>query len=132
MFELSGKSIPLSDIRHGANVPMSAHTTFHAGGNAKEMFFPKDMDELVMVKRCFAGPGVKCMVVGKGSNLLFDDEGYDGVIINIDKDFARAEVEEIRARSAVKAEEWPYTWENGVLTLRAELGVNDVYGFVIR
>ena len=113
MFELSGKSIPLSDIRHEANVPMSAHTTFHAGGHAKEMFFPKDMDELVMVKRCFAGPGVKCMVVGKGSNLLFDDEGYDGVIINIDKDFARAEVEEmsdgsgayIRAQAGIRLAE---------------------------
>ena len=44
----------------------------------------------------------------------------------------RAEAEDLKARSAVHAEDWPYTWENGVLTIRAELGVNDVYGFVIR
>ena len=43
----------------------------------------------------------------------------------------RAEVEELKQRSAVNAEDWQYEWANGVLTLRAELGVNDVYGFVI-
>ena len=43
-----------------------------------------------------------------------------------------AETEAIREKSAVRAEEWPFEWENGVLTLRAALGVNDVYGFVIR
>ena len=44
----------------------------------------------------------------------------------------RAEVEDLKTRSAVQAEEWPFTWQDGMLTIRAELGVNDVYGFVIR
>ena len=43
----------------------------------------------------------------------------------------RAEVEALKAQSAVRAEAWPFTWEDGMLTLRAALGVNDVYGFVI-
>ena len=43
-----------------------------------------------------------------------------------------AEVEGIRARSEVRAEDWPFEWADGVLTLKAQLGVNDVYGFVIR
>ena len=45
---------------------------------------------------------------------------------------SRAEVEELKRRSAVESESWPFTWENSVMTIRAELGVNDVYGFVIR
>ena len=45
---------------------------------------------------------------------------------------SRAEVEELKVRSAVRPEDWPFAWENGVLTLRAELGINDVYGFVIQ
>ncbi|MBQ9198082.1 MAG: hypothetical protein IJ157_12715 [Clostridia bacterium] len=45
---------------------------------------------------------------------------------------SRAEAEDLKSRSDVQAEAWPFTWENGVLTLRAALGVNDVYGFVIR
>ena len=43
-----------------------------------------------------------------------------------------AEIEDLKTRSAVEAEDWPFEWENGVLTLRCALGVNDVYGFVIR
>ncbi len=44
----------------------------------------------------------------------------------------RAEVESLKQRSAVNAEDWPFEWTDGILTVRAELGVNDVYGFVIR
>ena len=43
----------------------------------------------------------------------------------------RAEVEALKDKSALRPEAWPFTWEGGVLTVRAELGVNDVYGFVI-
>ena len=44
----------------------------------------------------------------------------------------RAEVESIKQRSTVIPEVWPFEWANGVLTIRADLGVNDIYGFVIR
>jgi len=47
-------------------------------------------------------------------------------------DLTPNEVEELKAASAVQAEPWPFTWENGELIIRAALGVNDVYGFVIR
>lgn len=44
----------------------------------------------------------------------------------------RGEVEELKRRSAVEPEAWPFDWEDGVLTIRANLFVNDVYGFVIQ
>ncbi len=44
----------------------------------------------------------------------------------------RAEVESIKQRSTVIPEVWPFEWADGVLTIRADLGVNDVYGFVIQ
>jgi len=43
----------------------------------------------------------------------------------------RGEVELLKEKSAVQPEAWPFTWADGVLTVRAELGVNDVYGFAI-
>ena len=43
----------------------------------------------------------------------------------------RAEVEDLKRRSAVLPEAWPFDWADGVLTIRAALGVNDVYGFVV-
>ena len=48
------------------------------------------------------------------------------------EELSRAEVEDLKNRSAVQDEAWPFTWENGEVIIRAELGVNDVYGFVIR
>ena len=43
-----------------------------------------------------------------------------------------SEAEDIARRSAVNGEQWPYHYEQGILTLCAELGVNDVYCFMIR
>ena len=39
----------------------------------------------------------------------------------------RAEVELLKTQSAVTDEPWPFTLENGILTVEAELGVNDVW-----
>ncbi len=46
-------------------------------------------------------------------------------------DLNRREVEAIRKESDVTEEEWPFAWENGVLTLEADLSVNDVYFFQV-
>ena len=43
----------------------------------------------------------------------------------------RAEVQELKAKTDVQPEAWPFAWENGILTLEAELGVNDVYFFEV-
>ena len=42
-----------------------------------------------------------------------------------------AEISDLKRRSEVLPEAWPYAYEDGILTIRASLGVNDVYGFVI-
>ena len=39
---------------------------------------------------------------------------------------------ELKEKSDVLPEAWPFAWENGCLTLEAELGVNDVYFFEVR
>ena len=44
----------------------------------------------------------------------------------------RAEVEELKNRSAVEEEIWPASVQDGCVLLNAELGVNDVYFFTIR
>lgn len=46
-------------------------------------------------------------------------------------DLTPKEVEDLRAKSAVDAEAWPFEYEGSVLTLKAALGVNDVYFFEI-
>lgn len=37
--------------------------------------------------RCLRSRGIEWMIVGRGTNLLVSDEGYDGVIITLGRDF---------------------------------------------
>ena len=43
------------------------------------------------------------------------------------QDMNRREVEALKEKTALRREPWPFTWENGILTITAELGVNDLY-----
>lgn len=61
--------------------PMSEHTTFRIGGPAKIVLFPSDCEQFVDAVTTARDSGGKYIVIGNGSDLLFDDRGYDGVII---------------------------------------------------
>ena len=70
-----------SSIEIRENEPLSRHSSFRIGGPAKIAVFPKDKNEFLEVIKAVQGCSYKYMVVGNGSNLLFDDEGFDGIII---------------------------------------------------
>ncbi len=70
-----------SSLEIRENEPLSKHSSFKIGGPAKIAVFPKTYDEFVEVLRAVKSCNYKYMVVGNGSNLLFDDEGFDGIII---------------------------------------------------
>ncbi len=65
------------------DVPLSKHTTYKVGGNAKLMVYPKNVDCLVKLLKLLKSQDVKFKVLGLGSNVLFSDEVYDGVIIRL-------------------------------------------------
>ena len=81
------------------NEPMSRHTTFRTGGNAAFLVTPHSQNEVSKLLRSLKD--VRHMVVGNGSNLLFCDEGYDGVVIKLGNNFSGIWVEgnEITAQS---------------------------------
>ncbi len=63
------------------NEPMKDHTTFKTGGEAKIFISPKKIDEVIKVIDIFKKYNVPFLFIGKGSNLLVRDEGFDGGII---------------------------------------------------
>ncbi len=65
------------------NEPMSKHTTLRVGGNAKVFLTPSSYDEVSSIVKLLRDENIKFFVIGKGSNLLVKDEGFDGVIIKI-------------------------------------------------
>lgn len=64
------------------NEPMSLHTTFKVGGNARLFMMPENREELVTALDTARKKGMKHFILGGGANVLFPDEGYDGIVIS--------------------------------------------------
>lgn len=65
------------------DVPMSAHTTFRIGGNARLMVTPQTDEALAAVIKCCKDEGTEPFILGNGSNMLISDSGLDRVVINM-------------------------------------------------
>jgi UDP-N-acetylmuramate dehydrogenase len=61
--------------------PMKHHTSIGAGGNARYFAVPGSAREVAGLGRSAIKNGIKYIGVGRGSNLLVLDGGYDGLII---------------------------------------------------
>ena len=66
-----------------ADEPMSAHTTFKAGGNADLFISLKSPEELSGLLSLFNKTAEKYVVIGNGSNLLVSDKGFRGAVLQI-------------------------------------------------
>jgi UDP-N-acetylmuramate dehydrogenase len=73
------------DVR--AAEPMSRHTTFRVGGPAALYVVADSLSDLASATEILADEEVVYTVVGKGSNLLVADAGYDGAVLMLGRDF---------------------------------------------
>lgn len=64
------------------------YTTFKIGGEAKVLIEISSTAALCELMELLEKLGVKYMVLGRGSNLLFDDKGYNGVVLHIGNEYA--------------------------------------------
>lgn len=60
---------------------LSEHSTFRIGGKCALAVFPKNEEQMLFALRLVCAYGVRFLLIGKASNVLFPDEGFDGVII---------------------------------------------------
>lgn len=61
--------------------PLSAYTTFRIGGPAGLLCEPESEEQFVALLREIHRLNVRCYLLGNGSNVLFADEGFDGVVV---------------------------------------------------
>lgn len=64
------------------NADLSRYSTIKLGGRARWLVFPKDEDEFVEVEQISKKAGYEPVVLGNGSNILFDVDFFDGVVIS--------------------------------------------------
>ncbi len=65
--------------------PLKNHTSFQIGGPADVLIEPASFDDIPVIIKLCAENNLKYMVIGNGTNLLFSDEGFGGVIIKLNK-----------------------------------------------
>ena len=65
------------------NEPMKNHTSFKIGGNAAIFAIPKTVEALIHVCKQTHESGVKKYILGSGTNVLFDDSDFEGIVISM-------------------------------------------------
>ena len=83
--------VPRENIR--LQEPMAGHTTFRIGGPADCFLQLESEEQLKKVGRYLNLAGVPFFVLGNGSNLLVNDSGYRGVILQIGQKMSDITVE---------------------------------------
>lgn len=71
-----------------AGASLAGLTTFGLGGDACILAQPNSMEELCALMRLIAGEDVPWFVLGGGSNVLFRDGGFPGVVIRLGDNFS--------------------------------------------
>ncbi len=72
--------------------PLYKHTTYKVGGPARIYLMVKDIESLVTAIKYCRKHRIKHMIIGRGSNLLFSDKEYEGVIISLNECFDKIEI----------------------------------------
>lgn len=75
------------------NEPMKNHTTFKIGGNADLYISVNDEKSLKEIIKACKENEIPYFLLGKGSNLLVSDNGISGVVITLDGDFKKIDIQ---------------------------------------
>ncbi len=66
------------------NILLKDYTTFKIGGPAKYFFIAKNEKDLIDAIKFAKEKKLKIFILGGGSNILFSDKGFDGLVIKTD------------------------------------------------
>lgn len=67
------------------DISLSTLTTYKTGGIAKLVVYPNNINNLKQLLKLIHKHNIKYFILGKGSNTLFSDKEFNGVIIKLDK-----------------------------------------------
>lgn len=88
------KFIKKNNIGHvKENTLLSKYTTYKVGGVATVMVSPKNEEKLIILLKELKNKNIKYKVLGYGSNVIFSDKQFNGVIIKLDE-FNKVEIDD--------------------------------------
>jgi UDP-N-acetylmuramate dehydrogenase len=119
------------------NEPLSKYCTYRIGGPARVFFEAANSDEMVAGLEVARENNFPFFVLGGGSNVLFPDEGYPGLVLKIENDSITSEESGNRVMLAVGAGTMlaaavRYALENSLTGLEWAAGIPGTIGGAIR
>lgn len=83
--------------------PMKRHTTFRIGGPAEVFVMPGNLEEMQRILEICRTEDLPYFILGNGSNLLVSDKGYQGVVVQLYRNFGQIRVEDSRIHAQAGA-----------------------------
>lgn len=74
------------------NEILKKHTTFCVGGKCRAFISVNSEAMLIRLLKLFDENNAEYTIIGKGSNIIVSDKGYDGYVINIGREFSSMEI----------------------------------------
>lgn len=68
--------------------PLSRHCTWRIGGPAGLLIQPGSVEEIAKAVELLTRSGISWTVIGRGSNILFDDLGMEGAVLKLGRNFS--------------------------------------------
>lgn len=92
-------------------IPLAEHTTIGLGGKAKYFISCRTIDEVRFALTFAESKNLSVQILGGGSNLIFPDDGFNGLIVKIDLKGIRFEEQDDGTEAYAKAGE---VWDDFV------------------
>ena len=78
--------------KFSTNCSLSEHPTFKIGGNCSFLIEINSANSAAELVKYLRANEIKYAILGKGSNIIASDSGYDGVILHFGKEFSNISV----------------------------------------
>ena len=110
-------------------VLLKKYTTFKIGGPARYFFIAKNKEDLISALKTAKKLKISVFVMGAGSNILFSDKGFNGLVIKIAFLGIKLENEKIYAKSGTELSNMAnFCLENSFGGLEWAMGVPGTVG----
>lgn len=67
-----------------SNIDLKKYTTYKLNGSALGLVIPDDVNGLIKLLKYLRSNNIKHKIIGNGSNLIFSNKFYDGILIKLD------------------------------------------------
>jgi len=115
------------------NVPLAPFTTYKLGGPARYFFVAQTENEVKLAAETAKACGIPIFVLGGGSNILVNDNGFDGLAIKMENRELKIDGDKIKAGAGVMLGQIvSLALQNGLSGLEWAAGIPGTIGGAVR